>query len=149
MATPKRLYRSETNSVIAGVAGGLGEFFNIDPVIFRILLVLSVTAGGMGLIVYILMWIFIPTKSRLGLSAEKSIEQNVEELTSKAEQFGQEMERYFQTDSVRTCGGITLLVLGVILLTGTLGIVSIFSVWNVMWPVAIIGLGLLIIIRGR
>jgi len=60
MEETKKLYRSNTQKVIGGVAGGLGEYFNIDPVIIRVLFVLLILAGGGGLLLYVIMWIFIP-----------------------------------------------------------------------------------------
>ncbi len=57
----KRLYRSEEDRLIAGVCGGLGEHFGIDPVIIRILMVILVLAGGTtGFILYLLFWLIIP-----------------------------------------------------------------------------------------
>ena len=59
----KKLYRSEKYRKIAGVCGGLGEYFNIDPIIFRMMFVALLVNGGAGIIIYILMWIFVPAKS--------------------------------------------------------------------------------------
>jgi len=57
----KRLYRSKENRVIAGVCGGLGEFFNVDPTIFRIIAVLLLLPGGApGLIPYLILWVLVP-----------------------------------------------------------------------------------------
>ncbi|MBD3203627.1 PspC domain-containing protein [Candidatus Woesearchaeota archaeon] len=56
----KRLYRSRKNRVIAGVCGGLGEYFDIDPVIIRLIWVFVVLAGGSGVLAYIIAWIIIP-----------------------------------------------------------------------------------------
>lgn len=58
----KRLYRSSANNVIGGVCGGLGEYFNIDPVLVRVLAVLLAFANGFGLLAYIVAWIIIPRK---------------------------------------------------------------------------------------
>ncbi len=55
-----RLYRSRRIKVIGGVAGGLSVYFNIDPIIVRILFVALTIMHGMGLLVYIIMWIVIP-----------------------------------------------------------------------------------------
>lgn len=60
MAKRKRLYRSGKNKVIAGVCGGIGEYFNIDPVIVRLVWVLFALAYGSGLLAYIIAWIIIP-----------------------------------------------------------------------------------------
>ncbi|MFH2055285.1 MAG: PspC domain-containing protein, partial [bacterium] len=56
----KRLYRSRENSIIAGVCGGLGEYFDIDPVLIRIITVILVFPGGIGLIGYLIAWIAMP-----------------------------------------------------------------------------------------
>lgn len=59
MAT-KRLYRSRRDSVIAGVCGGIGQYFNIDPVLVRVIFVVAALAGGPGLLAYLLLWLIIP-----------------------------------------------------------------------------------------
>lgn len=56
----KRLYRSRDNSMIAGVCGGLGEYFDMDPTFIRLLWVLFILAGGSGILAYIIAWIVIP-----------------------------------------------------------------------------------------
>ena len=56
----KKLRRSLKDSVIGGVSGGLGEYFGTDPVIFRILFIVLTFTGGGGVLIYLLMWIFIP-----------------------------------------------------------------------------------------
>jgi phage shock protein PspC (stress-responsive transcriptional regulator) len=60
-AGPQRLTRSTSDRVIAGVAGGLGRYFGVDPVMFRIGFVLSLFFGGLGAIAYGLLWLFVPT----------------------------------------------------------------------------------------
>jgi len=56
---PKRLLRSNVNRVIAGVCGGVAEYFVIDPVLVRILFVLTAIFGA-GFIVYLVLWIMMP-----------------------------------------------------------------------------------------
>lgn len=57
----KRLYRSTDNKMIAGVCGGIAEYFNIDPVIVRIIAVILLLPGGLpGFLPYIIMWIIVP-----------------------------------------------------------------------------------------
>jgi len=58
----KRLYRSEDDRVIAGICGGLGEYFSIDPVLIRLLCIVSIMLGGGGLIIYLLGWVLIPRR---------------------------------------------------------------------------------------
>ncbi len=59
----RKLYRSTTNRMIAGICGGIGEFFNIDPTLVRILFAISVLFGGFGVLAYIVGWIVIPEGS--------------------------------------------------------------------------------------
>ncbi len=60
----KRLYRSKKDRMIAGVCGGLAEYFKIDPVIVRIIAVLLLLPGGLpGLLPYLLFWVIVPEKS--------------------------------------------------------------------------------------
>ena len=60
-APPRRLYRSNQNRVIAGVAGGLAEYFSIDPTVARVLLFLALLpAGPFGLVAYAILAFVIP-----------------------------------------------------------------------------------------
>ena len=56
----RRLYRDADSRVLGGVCSGMGAYFNIDVVIFRILFVLSVFMGGAGVLIYIILWIVVP-----------------------------------------------------------------------------------------
>jgi len=56
----KKLYRSKKNRVIAGVCGGIGEYFNTDPTLIRLIWVFFVLIGGSGILAYIIAWIIIP-----------------------------------------------------------------------------------------
>ena len=56
----KKLYRDSDNSVISGVCGGLGAYFNVDPVLFRVLFLLALIFTGAGLLIYVILWIIMP-----------------------------------------------------------------------------------------
>ena len=74
--TPQRwLRRSRTDRMISGVAGGLGEYFGVDPVIFRVLFAVLSFFGGVGLVMYGLAWLLVP-EPEVGTSAlDKAIGQ--------------------------------------------------------------------------
>lgn len=55
----KRLYRTR-NGIIAGVCGGLAEFFGLDPSLIRIVTLILILFGGLSLWVYILLWLIVP-----------------------------------------------------------------------------------------
>jgi phage shock protein PspC (stress-responsive transcriptional regulator) len=56
----KKLYRSRKNRVIAGICGGLAEYFDVDPIIIRLITLILVLSAGAGLIAYIIAWIVVP-----------------------------------------------------------------------------------------
>ena len=58
----KRLYRSRTDKKLGGVCSGIGEYFNIDPTIIRVLWVIITVFTGFapGIIAYILLWLIVP-----------------------------------------------------------------------------------------
>lgn len=56
----KRFYRSRTDKKIAGICGGLGKYFNMDPVLIRLLFILFLLLGGSALLVYCIIWIVVP-----------------------------------------------------------------------------------------
>lgn len=62
MSSGKRLYRSKKNRKIAGVCGGLADYFDIDPTIIRILWVALALGAGTGVIAYIIFWLIVPEK---------------------------------------------------------------------------------------
>jgi phage shock protein C len=60
----KRIYRSSKEHVIAGVCGGMGEYFDQDPVLFRIIFVLVTLLFGFGILAYLVFWISIPKDTK-------------------------------------------------------------------------------------
>lgn len=61
----RQLYRSDRDKMLAGVCGGLGDYFDIDPVIFRAIFIFSTIGAGAGIIVYIVLWIIVPEETKL------------------------------------------------------------------------------------
>jgi len=70
----EKLYRSKDDCVIAGICGGLGKILDVDSNIIRILWVLFSLFYGVGIILYILAWVFLPTEDEKDiLNAEYTI----------------------------------------------------------------------------
>ena len=57
---PKKLMRSSTDKKIAGVAAGLGDYFDVDVTIVRVIWLLLIFCGGTGVLAYIILWIVLP-----------------------------------------------------------------------------------------
>jgi phage shock protein C len=87
-AMQPRLTRSTTESMVAGVCGGLAEYFSIDPVIVRLIFVLVTLTSGLGVPVYILLWIIMPKGSQA--QSQQSFEQGVKQFGQEASRLGQE-----------------------------------------------------------
>jgi phage shock protein C len=60
MAQTRKLYRSRTERMLAGVCGGLAQYFNVDATLMRVLFIVLAVLGGAGLVIYVAMWIIVP-----------------------------------------------------------------------------------------
>lgn len=60
----KKLWRSRQDKKIAGVCGGLGQYFNLDPLWIRLLFIIFFILGGTSFLIYIIMWILIPLEPK-------------------------------------------------------------------------------------
>lgn len=67
MSPAKRLYRSVTDKKIAGVCGGLGEYFDVDPTVIRLIWLVSIIGFGFGILAYIIAWIVMPEPPASGV----------------------------------------------------------------------------------
>jgi len=66
MEEPKKMYRSDTDKMIAGVCGGIAEYFTLDPTLVRIgYILLSVFTIFSGVLAYLILWIVIPKRKKL------------------------------------------------------------------------------------
>ena len=85
-----RLMRSRTEVIIAGVCGGLGEYFGLDPVIVRLIFVLVTLTTGLGFIVYPVLWLVMP-KAGTSAAGTPLLSQDPNAWRQRMSEFGQEM----------------------------------------------------------
>ncbi len=77
----KRLYRSRSDRMIAGVCGGLGEYFDIDPTLVRLIFVFGSFMTGSGLFwVYLIMMVIVPEEPAASESVVSAPSEDVEEI---------------------------------------------------------------------
>jgi phage shock protein C len=128
----RRLYRSQTDKVIGGVCGGLGEYFDVDPVLVRIIAVLLVLGHGIGLLAYIIAWILIPKREydEAAASDFSRVPTPPEEPKAPSPTW----HKYVP--------GLALIVVGVALLVREHGFY--YDLADI-WPLVFIGLGLVLI----
>ncbi len=129
---PRRLQRSRDDRVIAGVCGGIGEYFGIDPVLARIAALVLVFAGGAGIVLYVIGWIAMPEApegaARAGASTTPAA--HAPERTSGA-----------------VALGLVFVVLGAFFLLDELW--PDFFSWQYVWPIVLIAIGAAILLRAR
>ena len=147
---PKRLYRSTTDKKIAGVAGGLGEYFEIDPLIVRLLFVILALAGGGGLLIYIILWIVTPEKpfdfnQPLNQSTMENQQNSHGDSNPHVEKKPDHPERRSHGNLI---GALVLITLGVLFLADEfIPHINFGDLWPII--LIVIGIGLLINSFGR
>jgi len=103
----KRMYRDSENRVIGGVCYGMGTYFNIDPVILRVLFVLLVFLGaGISIIIYLVLWVVVPkattTAQRLEMRGEEPTIHNIQKtIQEEVKEVKKSMEKINQSESFR------------------------------------------------
>jgi len=139
---PTKLYRSEDNRVIAGVCAGLGEFFQIDPSIVRLIFVIITIFGGGGILLYLILWLIIPSDSSESELTKDNIRKNADEIKDKAKDFAKEMRLNSTNVNSRQLIGIIILIFGILLLLGNFGIFNFINFWKFFPAIIIIVLGI-------
>ncbi len=85
------MYRSETDRMIGGVCGGLAEYLGIDSIWFRVVAVLLALADGLGFLAYLLLWIIVPTRSKVTQHQKEVAEVGGEGMMEEAKESASEL----------------------------------------------------------
>jgi phage shock protein C len=149
---PKRFYRNTIDKKIAGVASGLADYFDIDPLLVRLIFVIIAFAGGGGVLIYIILWIVTPERPfELNQTQNNSTMENQQSPygdQTPPEQTHQKPNHPEQKNRGNLIGGLVLITLGVLFLADEF-------IPNInfgdLWPIIliVIGAGLLINSFGR
>lgn len=95
MDTTKRITRSRSERMIAGVAGGLADYFGVDPTIVRIALLVLAAFNGFGLMIYLALWLLVPNAGSLA-DARSNVQEAVGEMQLSVEQLAARVRAAFQ-----------------------------------------------------
>jgi len=156
----KRLYRSRSDRMIWGVCAGLANYFDTDPTIVRVITVLSIFLGGVGLWAYIILAIVVPLEDSKAAEPKDTIKENVEEMKETARELGREIQSTLtkgegESEAAtkirhrrRNTLGIIFVVLGVLFLLGSFNIFWWFN-WGNLWPLVLVAIGVLVILSTR
>ena len=134
----RRLYRCRENRVIAGVASGVAEFFGLDPTLVRVLWFVSALFGGIGLILYIGLWIIVPVEP-VGASSGHAAGAGTADAAAEG-------HRHTAGGGGRwvTFFGIALILLGSLALVGAL--LPNVAMWRYFGPLFVIGMGAVLVV---
>ncbi len=137
----KRLYRSKKYRVFAGVAGGLAEYFNVDPVLVRVLFVLITLMGGAGGLIYLILWMVTPQVPNELAEMDTNFEAQPETPLSPEEA----EEKKKRNERLRMAGGVLLIVCGCLFFAQNI----IPSFITYFWPTLLIVGGVLLLYGSR
>ena len=138
----KKLYRSQEDHVLGGVAGGIGEYLEIDPLIVR-LVWLALIFSGVGVLLYIIAWVVIPNKPGLGKQAADEIRDKANAAAHEVRK-AMGMKNKKEDYSIAYIFGALLIILGLgIFFQDIVGI----DFWKNLWPIFLIVIGLVLIYK--
>jgi len=150
----KKLYRSRNDRMLAGVAGGLADYFGIDSVLMRVIFVLVFFLGGSGLLAYIILWIVVPEEQLVfnmsdaqspTTSADPSGNLNTDQ--SSTNYFENYQKNLSQKSNNRSLlGGIVLIAIGMLFLADNF-IPNIH--FGDFWPLILIAIGVGLLLNSK
>lgn len=135
-----RLMRSEEEQIIAGVCGGLAQYLGVDPVLVRLAFLLLIPAGGVGLPLYFILMIIMPSEADVDLTQSEIMEKNLEGL---GDTISSSVERSRQHPNGPSIAAALLIVMGFYFLLQNFGWIN----GSIIWPLALILLGIFMLVR--
>jgi phage shock protein C len=163
--------RRGSDRIVAGVCSGLGDYFHVEPLVVRIVFVILALANGIGLLLYLVLWLLMDPPTGMPAGSRQ--------LGERIRAMGDELREDFRTGFSRSQSpspettpstpggpggpsspppshrprglwfGIILIVLGGYILLQNTGVLNAFH-WDVwFWPVVLIAIGLVILVRRR
>jgi len=157
--------RRGPDGILAGVCSGLGEHLHLDPTLIRVVfVVLALVPPAAGILLYLVLWFLMdpPMSSGSGASQGTTGQRPGGMFAGLGREFqaafgrsqgqapvpGEVTGSPYRRHSSRLWGGIVLIVVGAYLVLNNLGYLSGFR-WDLLWPVLLIALGLLVLLRRR
>ena len=136
-AEPARLYRSARDKMLCGVAGGLARYFDIDPVIVRVLFVCATIFGGFGLLLYVVLAVVMPSEQSASGEQAGGADSPPETHGAPTPSVKAQRQRGL---------ALILVAIGIIILLSQVGVFWLFN-WGFIWAVALIVIGAVLFVR--
>lgn len=137
----KKLYRSRTDRIIAGVCGGLAEYFNVDSTFVRLIFLVLIFADGIGVLLYLALMIFVPEQPSFeGQPVVKTVSQEKEPTPQDSTS---------QTGKInfKTIIGFTIIFWGLMALLGNFHIINNFDLRSSIFAFFVMASGLYLVIN--
>jgi len=152
----KKLYRSTTDSMLGGVCGGLGAYFEFDPNLIRLIFVVLAVAPGIGIPAYLALWLLVPEGAeREETSLGERVREGADEIAERVRSLGDDLRHKSGSAAPATsfAVGLVLVAVGIGFLLRNLGFTWLNWVARIwVWPSLLILVGLVFLwrwIRGR
>jgi phage shock protein C len=138
-----RLYRSSSDRLVGGVCSGLGIYFRISPVLVRVFFIALTILGGIGALLYLMLWISVPSDLQAGERTDLIVAANAVEIGQSVQEMARDGQGAMSGRSTihrqRTIWlAVALIVVGGAWLVGTAFHINLMG----MWPLALIALGM-------
>ena len=143
--------RSRDNVMIGGVCGGLGAFLGINPAYVRLFFLLLIFGNGIGVLLYLLLWIVIPLDGQVQpANLAKNVQNGSQEIAAQTRAASNDLREFIHSSQSR----LGLLVGGGMVVVGLLYLLSNFHLivltwinFDLIWPLLLIFGGLALLIR--
>lgn len=152
----KKLYRSNTNKVFAGVLGGLGHYYDVDPLFLRIAFVILTVISNVFpmFFIYLLLMVLIPKEGGVSDDGKEKIREVMKEVKDNAQTVAEEMRAGFDKAKAghsmgkKSMIGYFLVLIGSFMILKSFVPMHWFS-WNIFWSVIVILLGFYVLTNSK
>lgn len=146
----KRLLRNTKNKLLAGVAAGIADYFDLDPNVIRFLFIVLTAFGGSGILMYLLLWLLLPSDVSEANDSRDTVKENVQQMKDVVKDFTDQIKKEQPQTMNEKKGksqqylGSILVILGILFLLKNLGLIDLYLIQK-FWPVLIIFLGVALV----
>lgn len=135
----KQLFRSRNTKIIGGVAGGVADYFDIDPVLVRAIFIIAIFGAGVSILVYIVLWIIVPVEP-IGATENSFVNTDASQPDFTTVPDVPEVKRQRR----HIFWGWVLIVIGLLWIVDNF--IPDFELYK-FWPVVLIAVGVLLLFR--
>ncbi len=138
----KKIYRNRDKAIFAGVCSGLADYFDIDATLVRIIFVILVIGGGSGVLIYLILWLVIPSEGENNNDdiKEENTRDFADDVGKKVKSVAKEIKKGARVEKRQgNFLGLILMFLGIVLLIDK--VIPMVIRWDYIWPIVLIVVG--------